>query len=78
MQIYFLRTQNHVPRRSKAVLLLWFIVTVIVRPSSVCLRPFEPPHDKTNKMTCAPSKDSDQPGPPPSPIRVFVVRSMGS
>ena len=23
---------------------------------------FEPPHDKTNKMTCAPSKDSDQPG----------------
>ena len=23
---------------------------------------FEPPHDKTNKMVCAPSKDSDQPG----------------
>ena len=23
---------------------------------------YEPPHDKTNKMTCAPSKDSDQPG----------------
>ena len=22
----------------------------------------EPPHDKTNKMTCAPSEDSDQPG----------------
>ena len=22
----------------------------------------EPPHDKTNKMACAPSKDSDQPG----------------
>ena len=23
---------------------------------------YEPPHDKTNKMTCAPSEDSDQPG----------------
>ena len=35
---------------------------------------FEPPHVKTNKMTCAPSKDSDQPGHPPSLIRVFAVR----
>ena len=33
----------------------------------------EPPHDKTNKMVCAPSKDSDQPGHPPSLIRVFAV-----
>ena len=33
----------------------------------------EPPHDKTNRMTCAPSKDSDQPGHPPSLIRVFTV-----
>ena len=24
----------------------------------------EPLHDKTNKMTCAPSKDADQPGHP--------------
>ena len=24
----------------------------------------EPPHDKTNKMTCAPSEVSDQPGQP--------------
>ena len=30
----------------------------------------EPPHDKTNKMACASSEDSDQPGPPPSLIRV--------
>ena len=36
--------------------------------------PYEPPHDKTNKMTCAPSADSDQPGHPPSLIRVFAVR----
>ena len=34
----------------------------------------EPPHDKTNKMACAPSEDSDQPGHPPSLIKVFAVR----
>ena len=33
----------------------------------------EPPHDKTNKMACVPSEDSDQPGHPPSLIRVFAV-----
>ena len=32
----------------------------------------EPPHDKTNNMACAPSGDSDQPGHPPSLIRVFA------
>ena len=32
---------------------------------------FERLHDKTNKMTCAPSEDSDPPGHPPSLIRVF-------
>ena len=35
---------------------------------------YEPVHDKTNKMTCAPSEDSGQPGHPPSLIRVFAVR----
>ena len=35
---------------------------------------FEPAHDKTYKMTCAPSQASDQPGHPPSQIRVFAVR----
>ena len=39
---------------------------------------FEPPHDQTNKMTFAPSEDSDQPGHPPSLIRVFAVRLIGS
>ena len=38
----------------------------------------EPPSDKTNKMTCAASKDSDYPGHLPSLIRVFAVHSMGS
>ena len=37
-------------------------------------KPNEPPHDKTNKMACAPSEDSDQPGHSPSLIRVFAVR----
>ena len=31
-------------------------------------------HDKTNKMICAPSEDSDQPGHPPNLIRVFAAR----
>ena len=35
---------------------------------------YEPPYDQTNKMTSAPSEDSDQPGHPPSLIRVFAVR----
>ena len=34
---------------------------------------FELPHDKTKKMACAPSEDSDQPGNLPSLIRVFAV-----
>ena len=35
---------------------------------------FEPHCDKTNKMACVPSEESDQPGHPPSLIRVFSVR----
>ena len=35
---------------------------------------FELPCEKTNKMACAPSENSDQPGHPPSLIRVFAVR----
>ena len=34
---------------------------------------FEPPHDKINHLTCAPSEDSDQPG---HPHRVFAVVRM--
>ena len=36
------------------------------------LKRYELPHDKTNKMACAPSEDSDQPGHPPSLIKVFA------
>ena len=34
----------------------------------------DPRLDKTNKIICAPSEDSDQPGHPPSLIRVSAVR----
>ena len=34
----------------------------------------EPDHDKTNKVACVPSEDSDQPGHLPSLIKVFGVR----
>ena len=33
----------------------------------------EPQHDKTNKLACAPSEDSDQPWHSPSLIRLFAV-----
>ena len=33
---------------------------------------YEPSHDKTNQMACAPSEDSDQPRHSPSLIRVFA------
>ena len=39
----------------------------------ISLEWFNLPHDETNKMTCAPSEDSDQPGHLPSLIRVFAV-----
>ena len=42
------------------------------------LERYELPRDKTNIMACAPNEDSDQPGHPPDPIKVFAVRSMGS
>ena len=41
--------------------------------SEIYTTPFEPPHDKTNNMACAPSEDSDQSGHSPSLIRVFAV-----
>ena len=40
--------------------------------SALRLLIYEPPHDKTNKKT-VPSEDPDQPGHPPSLIRVFAV-----
>ena len=36
---------------------------------------FERPNDKTNKMACVPSEDSDQPGHPPSLISLHCALS---
>ena len=54
----------------------WASTTSVVFKSILfaCHIKYEPPHDKTNKMACASSEDSDQPGHPPSLIRVFAVR----
>ena len=38
----------------------------------------EPPHDKTNKVACAPREDSDQPGHPPSLISLRWLGSLAT
>ena len=43
-------------------------------PPSHMKKENEPHRDKTNKMACAPSEDSDQPGHPSCLIRIFAVR----
>ena len=50
-----------------------FVIHFLYRISQYSGLRNEPPHDKTNKVACAPSEDSDQPGHPPSLIRVFAV-----
>ena len=52
---------------------VWFRTKIEHRLLWVDCRVYELPHDKTNRMACAPSKDSDQPGHPPSLIIVFAV-----
>ena len=49
-----------------------------IGPVTGYVTPNEPHRDKTNKMACAPSEDSDEPGHSLSLIRVFAVRLMGS
>ena len=53
-----------------------FLCTVYVLKSSAkqTNQTYGPLHDKTNKMTCAPSEDSDQPVHLPSLMRIFAVR----
>ena len=61
--------------------LLWKLFRCSAKPQIWLFFPNsinELPQDKTNKVAFAPSKDWDQPGHPPSLIRVFVVHSMGS
>ena len=49
------------------------IINILYTVSSDPSNRNEPQHDKTNKMTCAPSEDSDQTGQSDQ-IRVFAVR----
>ena len=51
-----------------------FLHKAVFTYMSHSLRIYEPPHDETIKMACAPSEDPDQHGHPPSLIRVFAVR----
>ena len=64
----------------KLVTYVHFVVIKTLSPMDCLPLPgaiyiIEPPHDK---MACAPSEDSDQPGHPHCLIRVFAVQSMGS
>ena len=50
-----------------------FLNVTYLLQATICSRQrsektLEKPYDKTNKMACAPSEDSDQPGHPPSLI----------
>ena len=48
-------------------------------PSDLTVQKLNGPlYVKSNNMACAPSENSDQPGHPPSLIRVFAVRSKDS
>ena len=55
----------------------WHFNDVLGERRNIWLLPHDKT-DKTNQMTCAPNAGSDQPGHPPSLIRVFAGRSMGS
>ena len=52
------------------------LVTAVLRDCGISWVSSLMSHDKTYKMACAPSEDSDQPGHPPSLIRVLAVHSM--
>ena len=52
---------------------IWFGYSLYGKAGYHHKKTYEPAHDKTNKMACAPSEDSDQPGHPPSLIRVFAI-----
>ena len=50
-----------------------FRVNIILKHKTETEKRNEPEHNKTYKMACVPSEDSDQPGHLPSLIRVFAV-----
>ena len=65
----------HLPKKNGAALAQHRQTSFCYFPSLASKKStYEPSHDKTNKMACAPSEDSEQPGHPPSLIRIFAVR----
>ena len=71
MGLILMRIQNLYNRNSRTfpcVIFEYFVLQVFSEQELS-----ELPHDKTNKMACVPSEDSDQPRHLPSLIRVFTV-----
>ena len=64
---------NTFVKRTPGVKLSWRIFINLETLVPDGSRWYEPPHDKTNRISCAPSKDSDQSGHPPSLFRAFAV-----
>ena len=50
------------------IIILYAYINCIKERKKEGILIYEPPHDRTNKMACGPSEDSDQPGHPPSLI----------
>ena len=78
--IYMRLNLYHGTQNSKPCKFMWIVTSVTfwlvlfkTIEKAVNKDIYKPLHDKTNKMTCAPSEDSDQPGHPPSLISVFAV-----
>ena len=68
---------NH--KTTKRPITTWMTYLQLFLLTGLLMSPWHtngPVNDKTNKTTCAPSEDSDQPGHLLSLIRVFAVRTM--
>ena len=81
----FMFVSYFVPSFIGAKMILWWVdfiandirvrlINIYVRTAELSWREAWAASWQTNKMACAPSEDSDQPGHPPSLIRVFAVR----
>ena len=67
--------ENHIPTKGTQLIPISILFVCKIQYKAL-LR--ESVHDKTNKMSCAPSEESDQPGHPQSLIIVFAVCSIGN
>ena len=50
------------------IIFMIILSLTLIQVGQLLVKSYEPPCDKTNKMACAPSEDSDQPGHLPSLI----------